>query len=172
MNLDGFGEVAVTSGKIASAIGFMPYVLDFALRIAPSQKRGGIFYMHDQCVDGLHAFVLLPVGRMSADKQMRYMNLAPEKANRLLCCGDHVSSWQSRNPEIDQWGGAVRGNRYIRSFSGFPEALDEASMLLHALLCRDMTIDRAQQIARISRNEHIDKMLRQFDLWQAVKPHC
>jgi hypothetical protein len=41
----------------------------------------------------------------------------------------HVSSWESRDPGHDRWGGAIRIEDLIFSFSGLPELADEALML-------------------------------------------
>ena len=58
-----------------------------------------------------------------------------EKAKRLVQHPDHKSSWESRNPEAGQWGGAISVSAFgslIFSMSGFPELGDEAIMLVTA----------------------------------------
>ena len=105
------------------------------------------------------------IGQVPADKVHKYQTLATEKAWRLFRNIDHQTSFESRDvnawisflnfqtPLSDhsmekwgQWGGAVRGSRYIFSFSGFPELLDEAMMFALAIklgeLKKDWVIER------------------------------
>lgn len=59
-----------------------------------------------------------------------YQSLSAEKSSRLRGHPDYRTSWQSREPEHDRYGGAIRtSNGYIFSFSGLPELWDEALML-------------------------------------------
>ncbi len=82
----------------------------------------------DQPVHALVSF-----GDIPHDKRKGRASRAQEKLLRLLN-GDrnHVSSWQTRNPELSQYGGAIRVGDWILSFAGLPEALDEVFMLLVA----------------------------------------
>lgn len=64
----------------------------------------------------------------------------------------HVSSWQSRNEGEDQYAGAIRTPVHIFSFSGFPEHLDEAAMLVVGVRSRELTIVQAEEIAAVSKN--------------------
>lgn len=52
-----------------------------------------------------------------------------EKGMRLQQNRSHVSSFQSRNDDAKCYGGAVRGNDVILSFSGLPEVHDELAMV-------------------------------------------
>jgi len=81
-----------------------------------------------------HGFPILvtPVGIIPVEKGEKYLSFCQEKAKRLASHQDHMSSWESRNPDADQWGGAVRVSAVetlIFSISGFPELGDEAIML-------------------------------------------
>lgn len=68
------------------------------------------------------------------DKKVKYRKLAAEKAMRLREHPEHVTSWQSRDPDHDRWGGAIRTNDgWVFSFSGLPELWDEA--LLTGIVC-------------------------------------
>jgi hypothetical protein len=90
-------------------------------------RKGGYF-----CVaDGLTGTPLLVaiVGEVPLEKAEKYMEFAQEKARRLAFQIGHVSSWESRDPDHNQWGGAIRIEDLIFSFSGLPELADEAAML-------------------------------------------
>ena len=91
-------------------------------------RDGGYFCLAD-AETGLPYLVTL-IGSVSGDKAEKYCAFAQEKARRLASRPDHVSSWQSRNPKKEKYGGAIRYWGFIHSFSGFSELGDEALMLL------------------------------------------
>ncbi|OGG69494.1 hypothetical protein A3I99_01045 [Candidatus Kaiserbacteria bacterium RIFCSPLOWO2_02_FULL_45_11b] len=138
-------------------------------------KRGGYFVVvnHQRA-----EFILaVKIGQVSKEKTEKYEVLAREKAWRLY---GHIGNWtsfESRNEKAGvvvydsirphcpawtelwgQWGGAVRGNRYIFSFSGFPELLDEAMMFVLAIkmgeLNREWVLERFG-----ARNEYLAPFL-------------
>lgn len=67
-------------------------------------------------------------GNSPKEKMKKRFELAQEKANRLFQHPEHKTSWESRDPNNDKWGGAVSGKKYIYSFSGFPENMDTVAM--------------------------------------------
>lgn len=74
-------------------------------------------------------------GHMSPEWSVQCSFWMFEKATRLLEHKDHTTSYESRNPEADQWGGASENAHYIFSVSGFEEELlDEAMTLVVAIL--------------------------------------
>jgi hypothetical protein len=77
------------------------------------------------------------------DRREKYQDYAREKAQRLERMMDaeelverHLTSWESRAPERDKWGGAIvvpiDGIEYLFSLSGLPEQGDEAFCLVLA----------------------------------------
>lgn len=86
--------------------------------------------------DGL-PLVTFGLGRVALENASQYLAFSMEKARRLggaATVYKHVLSRQSRNPAEEKYGGAVLDKRFITSFSGLPEDLDE---LYSALLqCR------------------------------------
>ncbi len=100
--------------------------------------------------------------------------LCQEKANRLLYnnqVSGHISSWQSRDVDHDQYGGAIMAPKdslgedkgdMIGSVSGFVEKGDEAVILVIWMVFRWITLKEARQIAAISDNELFEPLLR---LW-------
>jgi hypothetical protein len=110
--------------------------------------------------NGAEAILPELVGKVrAAEKARKYSDLCMEKAVRLWQMfreHSHVLSWQSRDPDNGLWGGAVmftddRGRKWILSFSGLPEAADEAAMLLAGARAIE-SMKRAQEIAAISSN--------------------
>jgi hypothetical protein len=94
------------------------------------QKQGGFLCIADKTGRPL---VIHALGSPTAEKWDACLAFCEEKVRRLGMNPTHQRSWQSRNPEQLQYGGAVRGEDFIVSFSGFPEELDEviAGMALY-----------------------------------------
>jgi hypothetical protein len=92
------------------------------------QKPGGYFAVFFDQPDGLPLLVV-KVGEQDPQKAPDSLRRCLEKGKRLQDCPEHQSSWQSRNPDADEWGGAVRYGDFILSFSGLPELADEELML-------------------------------------------
>jgi len=123
-------------------------------------RKGGYFCLR---ILGADDFLIKPmlVGEVTNGRDTRYIQLCQEKALRLEAeypARGHVSSWQSRDPEQERWGGAILGpdeqnRQYAFSFSGLPELCDEVAMLLTAVKVGHLTQDEAIEIARISGND-------------------
>ncbi len=120
--------------------GFLEQVLFWSLRLVEgvfkgtndvlpeyNRRPGGFFCIADGKT-GLPLLVKV-VGSPPEDKGEKYFSFAQEKARRLAKHPEHMSSWESRDPESDQWSGAVRYGGLIFSFSGLPELADEALIL-------------------------------------------
>ena len=90
--------------------------------------RSGIYLCVADRKTGL-PYLLIPIGKVPVGKAERYAHLALEKALRLANHSVHKSSWESRNPDSDKWGGAIRAGAFIISISGLPELGDEAVAL-------------------------------------------
>ena len=108
------------------------HVINVALKVFAQgenweSRTGGYFCL----ADGLNGipYIILRVGDVPEEKAEKYFSLCQEKARRLTKHLDHMSSWQSRVPDQEKWGGAVRMHDSILSFSGLPELGDEAIML-------------------------------------------
>lgn len=123
----------------------------------PKDRSGGYFCLADGA--GV-PIIIVKVGEPSIEKREKYRQFCIEKAARLAQFEGHQSSWQSRDPDYDMWGGAVRikknDDEFIFSFSGFPELADEALMLLtaHVFFGHDAQVigPKLYEIARISSN--------------------
>ena len=92
-------------------------------------------------------------------KREKYKLLAEEKARRLALHPEHQSSWESRDPDKNRWGGAIRGTRLLFSFSGLPELWDEALMLVLAVRLKEIETAAAQAIAKKSENQFFEQLL-------------
>jgi len=123
---------------------------------------GGYFCLADT-VNGRPWFIC-SFGIMLEEKWPRYLHFAQEKALRLAVNPSHESSWQSRNEEEEQWGGAIRAGQYILSFSGLPEKWDEALCLAVAFTHQLINMDEAIAIADLKRTpsplEEFSKLIR------------
>jgi len=103
------------------------------------EKAGGYLVIGSR---GFEERYILKIGTCPAEKEDKYRNLAQEKAHRLFSDWLRdpltISSWQTREPKLDRWGGAVSfpiiGERSpscdIISFSGLIEPADEALGLM------------------------------------------
>lgn len=97
------------------------------------------------------------IGSIPTEKAEKYLSFSMEKARRLASNPQHVSSWESRDPEQNRWGGAIRIDELIFSFSGLPELGDEALMLALGLsnYLSDPNIPRLiEDIAHRSKNPY------------------
>lgn len=99
------------------------------------------------------------VGMPPKDKAQKYFAFSIEKARRLRASPDDESSFQSRNPDKNKWGGAIRSEPIIISVSGFPEHWDEAVALVMAVRGSSMRAARARSIAAHSKNPHFESLL-------------
>jgi len=114
-------------------------------------KTGGYLYVHKE--GDKEPLLVMLVGTINPEKTDRYRTLCQEKAERLHLIRVHVSSWQSRKPDIDQWGGAIKlASGYVISFSGLPELGDEAFCMYLAYMLELAPIEELQAIASISDN--------------------
>ena len=102
----------------------------------------------------------------------KYLRFSQEKAHRLysdwLRDPASVSSWQTRQPEIDRYGGAVLFSSCqeycnIISFSGLNELSDEAlSLTLGYHLGFETNSEFAERVINISKNIVFKEMYKIF----------
>ncbi len=102
--------------------------------------------------DGIPLLVV-SIGEPHVDKLPRYIEFCQEKARRLAEYPGDVLSLESRNPDLNRFGGAVRGEDYIASFSGFPERLDE---VVAALVLSTGDISFGEAIERLGDNPYVN----------------
>jgi hypothetical protein len=82
------------------------------------------------------AMKLVKLGTFVPEKAEAYLRNAQEKAMRILETPGLRSSWETRNVSKEQYGGGIRTDTFILSFSGLPELVDEAFVLSVAFECR------------------------------------
>lgn len=128
----------------------------------PEDKRepcGGWF-----CLRGPAGTILkhAPIGEMLEDKRDRYREVSAEKGLRLHRHTDHATSRASRDPDKGQWGGAIRTTEgYLLSFSGLPEAWDEAVCLIVAWMHNLLSFRQMRGVANEEVRACIDLLLPQ-----------
>lgn len=123
-------------------------------------RRGGYFCVASYENGMITPVVIALIGELPEEKLQRCFELCQEKARRLATHSEHRSSWQSRDPDQKQYGGAIRVNSdLILSFSGLPEIADEALMLRVAVRRVYLSRDDADAIAAISSNDIFPKIV-------------
>jgi hypothetical protein len=78
----------------------------------------------------LHALI----GDGPPDKVSKWREFSAEKCVRLLGHPEHETSFDSRSPDDNRWGGAVLGTDYAFGLSGLKELDDEAAMFHLAVM--------------------------------------
>lgn len=125
-------------------------------------RDSGYFTIFDSLGSNRAIMLLCEIGVCPQEKRTKYFTFSQEKATRLSQHSIHLTSWESRDPDKDMYGGAIRigpaGNLII-SFSGLPELADEAVMLYVAVQLGWLRTDRAIQRALISNNEYLQKLV-------------
>lgn len=120
-------------------------------------STGGYFCLAT-AITGEPIYEPVMIGEVSDQgKAEKYKSFCQEKAKRLASNPMHDSSWQSRVPQRDMWGGAVVFGEYIYSLSGLPELGDEALMLILAEIencSNEDVIRKAGEIAARSGNQY------------------
>ena len=94
-------------------------------------------------------------GSMPIGKAAKRREFALEKATRLALHNLHRTSYRSRNPKEERWGGAIRAGLHILSFSGFPEKWDEAAMFVLAIKLGWINSDDVFRHISPKRNPHL-----------------
>lgn len=129
-------------------------------------KTGGIFYC--QRWSSGRFLLMAAIGYNDPKQVPARVAVAQEKAYRVCLLGDLIdftTSYDSRNPDLLRWGGAIgvgsfngRGD-LILSFSGLPELWDEAVMLVTAV--RSLAVSEDVVLSKIGeeRNPHLRPLL-------------
>ena len=122
-------------------------------------RRGGYLTVLDRYGG---TYTVIGIGQIPKLQSERCFRLSLEKCNRLASHPNHLSSWQSRNPNEGKWGGAISTGQYILSFSGLSEPGDEALVLmLSSFLCW-YSLDDIKDTARISSNTFFLKLYSEY----------
>jgi len=131
-------------------------------------KHFGCLALHGQTDLRYPLSCTVPFGLMP--EETRCFELAPEKVARLVRHPLHVSSFQSRAVNLVRYGGAIRLPKATSQFIGYmgwsahPELVDEAFMLVSAVMAGLMTYESGEEIAAISKNPHFAEMMRRLPL--------
>ena len=140
------------------------------------QDTGGVFLMTWNQLDCAGDEVTLPYTDDQLDPRIEEMigalgpndgdcpQTAREKAVRLLndyleSDRTHHCSWQTRNPDKQQYGGAIMAHDWVLSFSGCSEMMDEAICLCVARVTGLHSETDAEYIAAITGNELYPKLM-------------
>ncbi len=128
------------------------------------ERRGGYLTV---LVRGEPGFSLCSRVGIFVDDSEQYLAFSQEKAERLQgLWHQHLSSWQSRDPDNGRWGGAICADQLIISFSGLPELVDEAVVTAAAYWLGEITeYSQVLKIADISRNPFTEELIARMEHW-------
>lgn len=123
--------------------------------IADYQASGGVAGKDSGYLTVLHVptgnlWFTAQIGQCPSDKAEKYMCFSIEKACRLHTNPSHQLSSESRNPDKDCWGGAVKAGNLILSFSGLPEEADESLVIWISARVGLITGNEAEVLAGLS----------------------
>ncbi len=102
-----------------------------ATELREKEKLGGYLTIADR--SGAPLLIALIGTPLWIDRDA-FLAYSQEKARRLAATKSHVRSYESRDPKKKWYGGALRDDDFIVSFSGLPEGVDEIVSLLVLLL--------------------------------------
>ena len=101
-----------------------------ALGLSDDVHRGGYLCIADNATGA--PLDVVKLGIVKPEKESVYERRVLKKARWLgEAPSEYLTSWQLRDPECEVFGGAVRVSHVI-AFSGLPEMLDEALVLVVA----------------------------------------
>ncbi len=123
--------------------------------ILQPRPPGGSFSLFEVASKSLVAQPALIAPFDDTDRELKCRNFSLEKGTRLLSHAGHILSRQSENPANDQYAGAVRGNRFVASYSGDPAHIDELKMLLLLVAIGDLTKDQMFEILNLFPNKYV-----------------
>lgn len=131
----------------------LQYVLLRARERWPKMRAGFCFALYG--CPSRHLILKGMVGKVRDFKIKKYYEFVDEKAKRLFSMGlFYNSSYESREPELEKYGGAVRGEHYILSISGMAsEHADEAIAMMTLILRKEMNKLSARDIAERTGNK-------------------
>lgn len=149
---------------------YMEVLLELAGIIAQRSGRG---YLTIKDPNNGDILFFKPYGEIPEEKKEKYSSYSKEKASRLYSKisthlpTTHTTSYQSRNSEKEEWGGAVYGNYHelslIFSFSGMPELIDEAiSAVLTKQFERELKHPIIQKVECFERNPYWQSLYMEF----------
>lgn len=155
--------VKIGNEEIGKVLNTVAYILDLFLKLPDDMtkgRKGGYFSVFDGIYNPPLAIVR--IGEPDINFAEDYFKFSPEKAIRLKNLTEHLSSWQSRNPNRKEWGGAIKSPDFILSFSGLPELADEAVVLLIAYGFGWINYNQLWEIVRISDNPYVEPLYRKL----------
>lgn len=128
----------------------------FLLKDDPAWKdRTGGYFCVAESSTGLPVLIARIGEIILSEKRGKYFDFCQEKTRRLAQHSEHLSSWESRDPNVDAYGGAVKApSGFIFSFSGLPELGDEALMLAAIAIFYNNPKTLLDSIAFVSGNSY------------------
>lgn len=123
------------------------------LGIIDAEHLGGFFHLSWTSPNGTTSVVYEgKIGRLNDDICESCRQRSEAGLRRLVISHGHHSSWQSRCPGLNRFGGAIRAGEFAFSLYGICEPADEAVMLITAFNLGLLTYIEACRIAQRSNN--------------------
>ena len=161
------------AGEASMILGIVEKVVDVSIDTFGDQEGWEFSFGSVFCL--LEAATKLPFLRVDValvrnDQREEFHRLVMEKAVRLAdnasVIGRSSSSFQTRNPEKNQLGGAIATQHFIFSFGGgLPELGCEAAALVVAVKTVELEDWEAKTIAQSSENPYFERLLREVEKW-------
>ena len=148
--------------RVGDVLDFVAYLVEEGAKLPNNprpESKSGYFTLRSR-KDG-RLLIAGQIGECPADKYAKYKFFSWEKSERLLANianKNHLSSWQSKMEEEELYAGAIATNDFILSFSGLPQLLDEATMLVTALAFSWANYHEVLTIAELSDNPFFDAL--------------
>lgn len=107
----------------------------------------------------------LSLGNPHPEKVLRYTRFAGEKCART-CESGQISSFTTRDPANDKWGGGIKVYGGYAAISGLPEVWDEALIVAAALALDLLSVDEANAIFDLSQNPHRERVFQMVESYR------
>lgn len=156
--------------KNSAILWIVEKLVEEATKLHGTEKRGGYLTV---LIRGEPQISLCSAVGVFSDDPEKYLVYSQEKAERLRgFWHQHLSSWESRDPDHGRWGGAIRAGDLIISFSGLPELVDEAVVTAAAYWLGEIT-EYAQvlRIADISQNPFTEQLVARMENWPSLEDY-
>lgn len=152
------------AGIVADRIfaGFLEQDSPIGEELRTKDRRGFWLYVND--ATGPRVPFIDQIGIIGDDRNSACRGFAEEKFTRLKQNRHHRRSYESRDPDNNKWGGAIRGNDMIASVSGLPELLDEVVSAMVLVALKEAAF--SDMVKLLDGNSYIEKIgrLRLFNL--------
>ena len=152
-------KIVIGGHELCEILDYVDYIVRVFTELpdkSARDRRGGYFTVFDRRT--MQIVLVVKIGNPAPEESRTYFKYSQEKAERLFISEELVSSYQNRDPDNGKWGGAIKTEDFILSFSGLSELGDEAVVLFTAYEFSLFTEKEVMKIAEISGNLHVESI--------------